>query len=320
MEFRHIEYFVRACGYRSLSEAAKSLFITQQALSRSVRLLERELGCALFERTARGITPTKAGQYLFGKFRPIVSGFHDAAAQAAASIGGIRMKRRLQFSSAPGVIRNLSPGLLLSFRERHPELEMDVLEMSDAQSEMYIRADKSRFGLMAGPEWLHARKHDYIIIKTEPTYLLVHRANPIADLPIVSLAALKNERVLALNRNSYFQEVLNSVVAPYHFSIEPYFESGDVMELIELANKGAGVLLCIRQVYEESSLREAALVPLAERTFDYCVAFVFQEYEALEITTKEFIWHTLESEYTRKGLRGDARDGALLSGNDKNAS
>ncbi|MDR1590058.1 MAG: LysR family transcriptional regulator [Oscillospiraceae bacterium] len=299
MEFRHIEYFVRACGCRSLSEAAKNLFITQQALSRSIRLLERELGCALFERTARGITLTKPGQYLFNKFRPIVSGFHEAAAQATTQIGVSPHKRRLQFSSAPGIIRNLSPGLLLSFRERHPELEMDVLEMSDAQSELYIGADKTRFGLMTGPEWLHARKHGYIMIKTEPSYLLVHRDNPIANLPVVSLAALKNERVLAMNRKLYFQEVLNSAVAPYHFSIEPYFESGDVMELIELANRGVGVLPCIRQVYEESSLREAVLVPLAERTFDYCIAFIFQEYETLEITTKEFIWHTLESEHAQ---------------------
>lgn len=295
MEFKHIEYFVKACDYHSFSEAAKHLFITQQALSRSIQLLEQELGCTIFERTARGITLTEKGRYLFGKFRPVVSGFHEAVAQTTAAVSENRPKRRLSFSSAPGIIRNLSPELLLNFRERHPEIEIDVVEMADASSETYIRADRRRFGLMTGPEWLHLRKHDYIILKKEPSYVLAHRDNPIAALPSVSLKALKDERVLALDRNSYFQEVLNAAVAPYNFYVEPYFESADVMELIELANKGVGVLPCIRQVYEESSLRDAVLVPLVERTFDYCVAFIFQEYGALEALTKEFIQYTLDS-------------------------
>jgi hypothetical protein len=48
-------------------------------------------------------------------------------------------------------------------------------------------------------------------------------------------------------------------------------------------------MLSIRQVYEEASLRDSVLIPIEERTFDYCVAFVFQDYNALEPLAREFI-------------------------------
>ena len=50
MEFKHIEYFVKASEFKSMSQAAEALFISQQALSKCMQNLETELGCKLFER------------------------------------------------------------------------------------------------------------------------------------------------------------------------------------------------------------------------------------------------------------------------------
>ena len=43
MEFKHIEYFIEAAKYKSISKAAEGLFISQQALSRCIQNLEAEL-------------------------------------------------------------------------------------------------------------------------------------------------------------------------------------------------------------------------------------------------------------------------------------
>lgn len=75
MEFKHIEYFVETCRHRSLSKAAEALYISQQALSRSIANLEEELGCTLFQRTVKGITLTEDGTYLHRVFAPQVEQF-----------------------------------------------------------------------------------------------------------------------------------------------------------------------------------------------------------------------------------------------------
>ncbi len=51
MEFKHIAYFVQTCSHATFSQAADSLFISQQALSREIARLEEELGCRQFART-----------------------------------------------------------------------------------------------------------------------------------------------------------------------------------------------------------------------------------------------------------------------------
>ena len=72
MEFKHIEYFVKASEFKSMSQAAEALFISQQALSKCMQNLETELGCKLFHRTSKGSILTDEGQLLYDRFAPIV--------------------------------------------------------------------------------------------------------------------------------------------------------------------------------------------------------------------------------------------------------
>ena len=54
MELKQIQYFVTLCASKNMTLAAKELFITQQALSKAVISLERELGLSLFIRNPKG--------------------------------------------------------------------------------------------------------------------------------------------------------------------------------------------------------------------------------------------------------------------------
>jgi DNA-binding transcriptional LysR family regulator len=74
MELRHLRYFAAIVQHESIGRAAESLELTQPALSRQLRSLEADIGVELLTRTARGVTPTLAGE----------SFHHDALAILAA--------------------------------------------------------------------------------------------------------------------------------------------------------------------------------------------------------------------------------------------
>ena len=293
MEFKHIAYFVETCTHKSFSKAAAGLFISQQALSRVIANLEEELGCSLFKRSIKGIELTSDGQYLYKQFQPIVTTFNNAVRQTVIHLASRPVK--VPFCCGPGIIRHVSPELLLSFNEKHPNIELEMIELSNIQCEDYIHEDKRHFGLMVASEWKHRQNHEYILIKTEPSYLLVHKDHPLAARSSVSLRLLKNERVLTLDKTSYFLEDLNRAVAPYHFTIRPFYETSDVTQQCSLVNKGKGVMLGIRQIVDESSCKNVVLIPLEERTFDYNVAFIFQDYDALDTAAKQFIQFFIEN-------------------------
>ena len=65
MNFNQLEYFIALYQTKSVTKAAKSLFMTRQALSLGLSALEDELGVPLFIRMSTGLEPTKEGEILF---------------------------------------------------------------------------------------------------------------------------------------------------------------------------------------------------------------------------------------------------------------
>jgi DNA-binding transcriptional LysR family regulator len=288
LNFEHIEYFVEVCRHKSIAEAARHLFISQQALSRTILKLEEELGYELLRRTSRGTQLTEDGARFYDKFLPIVNDFQKAELQVSKKAGN-EPRTTLRIAVAPGITRALFPEMLLEFNAYFPGLKLDIIEMPDREVEQYIQQDKRRFGLTATSEWFHKERHDYVFLSTDPIYLAVHKNNKLAKLQGVSLAVLEDELVLALSKNAYYQDILNRVVAPFGFSITPYFESTDVMDLLGMVNRGVGVVLCTKSVFDEAALNDCVLLPVFERSFDCCTAFVFQELSSLDAISREFI-------------------------------
>ena len=75
MELTPIRYFVKLAEILNFTEAAKALFVTQSALSISIKQLEEELHCRLFERIGEKVFLTESGRI-----------FHEYALQAISSI------------------------------------------------------------------------------------------------------------------------------------------------------------------------------------------------------------------------------------------
>ena len=62
MNINQLKYVIEVAASSSMREAATKLFVTQPALSESIRELEDELGILIFERTNKGISVTEAGR------------------------------------------------------------------------------------------------------------------------------------------------------------------------------------------------------------------------------------------------------------------
>ena len=75
MDIQQIKYFSRVYEMRSFTQAADSLFISRQALRKSVARLAQEMGEPLFENRGNVLFPTAAADLLFSTSRPVLSAF-----------------------------------------------------------------------------------------------------------------------------------------------------------------------------------------------------------------------------------------------------
>ena len=87
LDLRKVEHFVAVAEERSMTRAAARLHLSQQALSMSMRALERELGVPLLDRSRRGVALLASGEALYADAVPLL-------AAATAAVGRARRADR----------------------------------------------------------------------------------------------------------------------------------------------------------------------------------------------------------------------------------
>lgn len=126
MEIRQLRYFMQVCESGSLLKASEVLFISRQALSKSLSLLEKELGAALFYRTPKGMIPTQFGQELLEDSRPILAEWDQLNLKLEES--ATRHKGKIRLGLSGGLIYFGSKKIWEYFKELHPHTEIEPYE------------------------------------------------------------------------------------------------------------------------------------------------------------------------------------------------
>jgi DNA-binding transcriptional LysR family regulator len=124
VDLETVRTFVAVADAGQFSEAADGLSITQQAVSKRIAALEKNISARLFVRVARGVELTADGQAFLPHARELL----QAAERAAASVRPGRRNLRVDV-----VGRRLGPASLLrGFHRAHPGTELDVVTLYDA--------------------------------------------------------------------------------------------------------------------------------------------------------------------------------------------
>jgi DNA-binding transcriptional LysR family regulator len=120
-----LQNFLVVARLRSFSAAARELGVSTAAVSKSVRLLEEQLGVVLLTRTTRSVSPTDAGTQLIADAGPAMKQAQEALVRVSAKPGEVvgRVKLSVGRMSMPFLVTPVLP----VFRERHPRIDIEVV-------------------------------------------------------------------------------------------------------------------------------------------------------------------------------------------------
>src|SRR5262245_36071786 len=125
MELSQLRTLIHVAELGSLSKAADRLQIAQPALSRQIRLLEKELGMYLFERHGRGMVITDAGREVLEHAVRIMAEMDEI--RQTASSGHSSYKGMVMIGTTPTVSEIVSVPLVRRIKESHPLLGVRLL-------------------------------------------------------------------------------------------------------------------------------------------------------------------------------------------------
>jgi len=139
MDARRLSYFACILEEGSITAAAQKLRLSQPALTKAMKLLEDELGVALFERTMTGITPTTYGDALYGRAKAILSELQRAHEEIATLRG--MAGERFRIGALPTLTGSIVPKAVNEISRRFPDVQISVQE---GQSHALFRALRRR--------------------------------------------------------------------------------------------------------------------------------------------------------------------------------
>lgn len=191
VNLRELRYFVAVAEDLNVTRASERLFVSQPALSKQLRVLERQLGFALFERVHSGVALTRQGEALLPTARDLLERWNAGVetARAAAPTG------TLVIGMQTAVGRGLQHDALRTFRAKLPgwEVSLRLVGWEDPCAGLLDGGSDVAFLWLPAPPELETR-----VLAVEPRGVALPEDHPLAAKTEIPFEDLRDEAFIAL--------------------------------------------------------------------------------------------------------------------------
>lgn len=253
--------FKEVAEEESISAAAKGLYISQSAVSQSIKQLEQQLGVRLFVRGTRGVTLTSEGRTLYEYVRSAISlieNGEDKIAQTKALELG-----ELAIGASDTITSGLLLGCLEQFHARYPHVRLKVLNGTSPQVVELLRSGKVDLAFVNLP-----LEHDSLVVKEclqVQDVFVAATQYPIDFDRTYTPAQLAEHPLILLERKANTRQYLDQYLLQNGVRATPEIELGSHDLLLQLTKIGLGLSVVIREFARDhladGALREIKVEP-----------------------------------------------------------
>jgi DNA-binding transcriptional LysR family regulator len=185
-----IQHFLAVAEYGSVQGAARSLNLSQPALSKSLQSLEEHLRTPLFDRSTRGVVLTEMGQVFYRRARTIQAEWDGSLIDLTATRDGARGELRI--GVGPTYASVLMPRVLACLAREYPNLRVSVRVGVGAL--LFPALQTGEIGLYAGGLLAHPKDKNSLeaqFLYNQTNRIVASKQNPLArlaNLPLEELA------------------------------------------------------------------------------------------------------------------------------------
>ncbi len=244
MDFRELTYVTMVAECKSVTAAAKKLYISQPSLSQILSKVEQDVGVKLFDRNASPITLTYAGEKYVETARKILSLNKNLRRELMDICQGVKGKIRL---GAPTErVGYMLPSVLKRFREQYPLVEVIIFEAHT--DELIELMEKGKLDL-----FISARRTEELplgmkteLIYREPLFLLAAPGAITRELYLegdegtVDLTKLRKMPVILLKKGQEIRKRADAILKKHKIVPAQVIEISSCISAVQLADGGVG--------------------------------------------------------------------------------
>lgn len=257
LQFQYYAAVVRQQGFTA---AAETLFVSQPALSKSIRALEKEFRAELIDRQAKTFRLTPEGELLYEYALNILEHFQsqiNELHQRLDEAGG-----ELRFGLPPTAGSIFFYSCLERFARLYPHTDLKLTEVPSKTITELLEAKKLDIGCVLEP-FRDSAYHVKPVFSSE-LMLLVSNRHRLAGRKSVALAELRGESFLMMSSDYMFHDLVLNYCREAGFEPNVAFESSQWDLVFELAANNQGVTFFCKPLLEKQLLDRVEMIPLED--------------------------------------------------------
>ena len=219
MTQKELIYVKTIAEEKSISKAARLLFIAQPSLSQFLQKIEEDLGTPLFNRLSTGLTLTYAGERYYSMAIQILNMYENFEIEIS-DMNNLKTGRiHLGTTNHLGTL--VLPKILPRFNEICPYIELFITEDTSQALEQKLLSRLVDFTIMHAPKEPSGSQIEYEVLSRNPFVIVLAPDHPLLskaveksgyDYPVLDIRLLKQEPFIMLHKPQRIRQVCDSVL------------------------------------------------------------------------------------------------------------
>lgn len=252
MELQQLQYFVTTVQIGSVTKAAEVLYISQPALSRTLRRLEKELGFMLFERGHSGIRLTPGGEVVYQGAEQVLGSIEEMVRHGQQCAG--LTEDAISIACA---FEEFDNQLIFQFQQRYPVIRTIFNILPPKEARKQLLAGEADFAIL--PKSDLPDSLNWIPLIREEMLLSTSNRHPLYGRTEIRAAELNGCSILC-NDVSFDEETLNRICMQNEIQMNCIFRGNDHHQIGELKYRlGSALFIPISALVTQRELNQAGI-------------------------------------------------------------
>jgi len=199
MKFLQMVYFREVCKLNNITKASKSLFVSQPAISSSIKELEKEFGVQLFHRNNNKLVLTPEGEYFNAQVEKILESV-EKLTEKMKDLG--QNHNRIKIGVPPMIGIFMFPEIFNAFKAKYPKIMIEIFESGSLEIRHYVMDDIVDLAIGIIDDAMTSQFHTEKIYETELVFC-VSSNHHLNGKDRISFEMLADESIILMKADSF---------------------------------------------------------------------------------------------------------------------
>jgi DNA-binding transcriptional LysR family regulator len=251
---RQLRAFCAVYELKNFTRAAEALNLTQSTVSKLCSELEKTIGMALFERSARGVELLEGAAELYA-YAQETFGSLRAAERSLSSLAGLE-RGEVSVAASPIMMHTLIAPVVAQFHARHPNIVFDLHELTGDEATEHVLHGKADLGLVA----LESQdpRLDCRVVYRGPMYAVVPANHPLALHEEARWRELARYPHILLRGTYTVRRKMDQILRDQGLTVRSVAQTGSLTTAVAMIRGGMGITVMpgyVRHVCQEMGLK-----------------------------------------------------------------